>query len=45
MKTWQLSLLDALSKVMKNNFSSIPQSSKKFKICFDKGVHVCGGDI
>ena len=45
MKVWQLSTLDALSKVMENNFSSISQSSRKLKIFSDKRVLVCGGDI
>ena len=45
MKSWQLSLLDALSKVMENIFFSIPYSSKKFKIFSDKRVPVYGGGI
>ena len=36
MKFWQLSLLDALSKVIENIFFSIPHSSNKLKILSDK---------
>ena len=45
MKFWQLSLSDALSKVMKNIFFSIPYSFKKFKIFFDKRIPMYGGGI